>query len=165
MRENFDLQLSKISNLKNADKKSQLLDDLSTAYISSYADNKHLDESLLYVKMTRKYLRSQGFTNAEINDYLLERSYISKTDLRKLKTESIYLHDSVSIAPHIENKIERHNSRTTTDLLIAELKKRPELLSCLQRGVNESYIKRRFKMHNPTLLKNFYNKHKSIIDD
>lgn len=163
MRENFDKEIEKVKTV-NKSKSFRLLDDLSTAYISSYADDKHLDESLLYVKLTRKYLTSKGFTLAEIDDYLLERSYISKTNLNRLKTESIYMNDSPAIAKHIENIQDRIQGKNCTDIIIDRLKSQPDLLDCLKRHVNESYIKRKFNINSPTLLQNFYDKNKNIID-
>jgi len=162
MRENFDKELNKIKTI-NKSKSYRLLDDLATSYISAYADNKHLDESLLYVKLTRKYLTSKGFTVAEIDDYLLERSYISKVQLNRLKTESIYMNDSPAIARHIENIQDRLEKKKTTDIIIDHLKSKPELLRALKKGINKSNLNRKYNIENPVLLQKFYAEHKGII--
>jgi len=162
MRENFDKQLSKLEKMKS-EKRFRLLDDMSTAFISSYASNEHLDKSLLYVKLTRKALLSKGFTLAEIDDYLLERSYISKRQINRLRTESIYMNDNMSITPHIENKADREQEKNVNDLIIDKLQSAPVLLSALKRGVSEAHLRQNLKIKNATLLKNFYEKHKDII--
>ena len=163
MRENFDKEIEKVKTV-NKSKSFRLLDDLATSYISSYADDKHLDESLLYVKLTRKYLTSKGFTLSEIDDYLLERSYISKTNLNRLKTESIYMNDSTALAKHIENIQDRIQEKNCTDLIIDNLKTKPDLLEALKKGINKSNLNRKYNISNPVLLQNFYNKYKDIIE-
>jgi hypothetical protein len=161
-RENFDNELSKVKRV-NKSKSFRLLDDLGTAFLSAYSENEHLDKSLLYVKLTRKALLSKGYTLAEIDDYLIERSIVSKTRVNKLRTESIYMNDSTSIAPHIENRVDRHNARTTTDLIIDGLLSRPELLNALKNGIKKSWLNEKFEIKNPTMLIDFYNQHKDII--
>jgi len=163
MREKFDAELNKIKTVSKA-KSYRLLDDCATAFISAYADKKHLDESLLYVKLTRKYLTSKGFTVAEIDDYLLEQSYISKTRINKLRSDSLYMPDSLTVTPHIENKVDRHNTRTTTDLIIDKLQSNKDLIIALKNGISKQSLQYKFKISNSQLLINFYNQHRDIIE-
>jgi len=165
MRENFDSELEKIETISKYSKTRacKMLDDMGTAYLSSYSSQEHLDTSLIHIRTAKKYLRSKGFTQAEIEDYMLEKSYISKTDLNRLRTESIYMCDSPSLAPHIENIVDRQNSRTTTDLIIDKLQSNQDLLLCLQKGMRADNLQRKFNLTNTTLLINFYEKHKEII--
>jgi len=162
MRENFNMQLSKVEKMKT-EQRFRLIDDLATAFISSYASNDHLDKSLMYVNLTRKVLLIKGFTLAEIDDYLLEQSYISKRQINRLRTESIYMNDNMSIAPHIENKADRQQEKNGTDIIIDKLHSEPVLLSALKRNVSEAHLRQNLKIKNATLLKNFYEKHKDII--
>ncbi len=162
MRENFDNQLSKLEKMKT-EKRFRLLDDMSTAFISAYSSNEHLDKSLMYVKLTRKALLSKGFSLAEIDDYLLEQSYISKRQINRLITDSIYMNDNMSIAPHIENRADKQQEKNVNDLIIDKLKSKPELLEALKRGVSRENLAITFNLKNTTLLKNFYEKHKEII--
>ena len=159
----FDEQLQKAQEIAKYNKlrSSQLLDDLSTAYISNEFDT--LDKSYYAVKSIRKSLRSQGYTLAEINDYLLEYSYITKTQINKLRNQSIYMHDSMTITPHIENIADRETKQKATDIIIDTLKSKPKLLSALKRGVSAQYITQKLHVNNSTMLIDFYNKHKEII--
>jgi len=165
MREKFDLEIQKaISKRYNKKISSRLFDDLATAYISQPAHG-HLDNSLQAVKNTRHALAREGYSVAEIDDYLLENSYLSKTQIRKLRTQSIFIEESGSLNPAIENRIANHSDQTTTDLIIDELKARPELLKCISNGMRADNIQRKFPtVTNTTLLINFYNKHKDIIE-
>ena len=160
----FEEQIKKAEKLAgyNKQKACRLLDDLATAYISQ--DFNTLDKSYYAVKSIRKTLSSMGYTLAEIDDYLLQFSYITNTQIRKLRTQSIYMNDSMSIVPHIENIKDKEQKRIETDLIIDTLKSKPKLLQALQKGLNKSTLLRTYDIHNPTLLQDFYNKHKSIID-
>ena len=100
-----------------------------------------------------------------IDDFFIERSYLSKTRLRNILNDSIYTGDSVTIKPEIVNRPALHDDRTTTDIIIDGLKSRPQLLSALQRGLTQSTITEVYKVKNAQLLINFYNKHKDIIDN
>ena len=165
MREKFDSEIQKaISKSYNKKLSSRLFDDLATAYISQPA-HEHLDDSLQAVKNTRSILAREGYSIAEIDDYLLEHSYLSKTRIRKLRTQSIFIDDSGSLNPAIEHRIACHSNESTTDMIINELHSRPVLLSALQRGTSEAHLRQNLKIKNATLLINFYRHHKSIIDD
>jgi len=164
VREKFDSEIQKaISKSYNKSVSSRILDDLATAYISQPAHG-HLDESLRAVKSTRHALAREGYSIAEIDDYLLEHSYLSKTQIRKLRTQSIHIDDSGSLNPAIENRIANHSDQTTTDLIIDELKSRPSLLRALQKGFNESHIRNNLHIPNSKLLIKFYKHHKDIIE-
>jgi len=159
----FDEQIKKAEKLSgyNKQKASRLLDDLATAYISDNFDG--LDKSYYAVKTTRKMLASMGFTLSEIDDYLIEHSYITKTRINKLRTQSIFMNDSISIAPHIENIADRETEQKVNDIIIDTLKSKPKLLSALKRGVSAQYITQKLNVTNSTMLIDFYNKHKEII--
>lgn len=162
MGEIFNQEIEKAKSLSyNKTKQTRILDDLGTAYLST--DFEGLDKSLLSVKMARKYLSSQGYTHAEIDDFFLQKSCLSKTSLRKLRNESIYnednsIRDVVSCIPF-------HTDMNTTDLIIEELKSRPALLQALKKGSSRDAIAKTFKLNNTTLLINFYNKYQNIIED
>lgn len=160
----FEEQIEKAKKLSgyNKQRASRLLDDLATAYISDSFDT--LDKSYYAVKSARVSLRAQGFTVSEIDDYLLEYSYLTKTKINKLRHQSIYMNDSPAIAPYIENIESRETKRICNDLIIDTLKSRPALLKALQKNMSASNITRDLKVKNATLLINFYNEHKSIID-
>ena len=70
--------------------------------------------------MARKYLSSQGYTQAEIDDFFLQKSCLSKTSLRKLRNESIYNEDN-SVREVVEC-VPFYTEKCTTDLIIEELK-------------------------------------------
>lgn len=162
MGEVFDKELEKAKSLAyNKSRQARVLDDLSTAYLST--DFEGLDKSLISVKMARKYLRSRGYTQAEIDDFFLQKSCLSKTSLRKLRNESIYNEDN-SIRD-IVSCIPFHTDTNTTDLIIEELKNRPALLQALKKGSSRDSIAKTFKLNNTTLLVNFYNKYQSIIEE
>ena len=163
MGEQFDKELQKAEKLSkyNMSRASRLLDDMATAYLS---DEFHgLDKSLVAIKTAKKAMRAQGIKQDIIDEYFLQRSYLSKTQLRQFVNDSIYTGDS--LRPEVENIVALHMSRTTTDLIIDGLHNRPELLSALQRGVQKATLVKTYGMHNPVLLQNFYNKHKDIIDN
>lgn len=164
MREKFDSEIQKaISKRYNKKLSSRLFDDLATAYISQPAHG-HLDDSLKAVKSTRSILAREGYSTAEIDDYLLEHSYLSKTRISKLRTKSIHIDDSGILNPAIENRIACHSDQTTTDMIINEIHNRPELLRALQKGIHKSNLNRKYNIPNPVLLQKFYQFHKDIID-
>jgi hypothetical protein len=163
MREQFDSELKRIEKISkyNKDRSIGMLDDMATAYISSN-EYGHLDTSLVVVRSTKKLLRSQGFSRDEVNDYMLENSYLSKTQIRKLRLQSL---DDVQYSKEIiDNRPLLHSERTTTDLIIDGLKSRPALLNALKRGVVKQNLTQNYNVANAQLLINFYEKHKSIID-
>jgi len=165
MGEKFNAELQKAEKLSkyNMSKASRLLDDMATAYLSTDFDG--LDKSLVAVKTAKKAMRAQGIRQDIIDDFFLQRSYLSKTTLRSLVNDSIYMGDTVIVIPTIENRIASHNDKTTTDLIIDFVQSRPDLLSCLQRGTAREVIAKKFQLSNTTLLINFYNRHKEIIDN
>jgi hypothetical protein len=164
MGEKFNTELEKAKKLSkyNQLRASRLLDDMATAYLSTEFNG--LDESLIAVKTAKKAMRAQGIPQDVIDEYFLLRP-LSKTRLRELKNESIYTGDSVTVKPVIENRPALFNTATTTDIIIDGIKDRPELLACLQRGMRADNIQRKFNITNTTLLINFYNQHKDIIDN
>lgn len=164
MGEKFNSELEKAEKLSkyNIHKASKLLDDLATAYISTEFNG--LDKSLIAVKTAKKALRAQGIPAHIVDEFFIERSYLSKSQLRNFVSDSIYTEEN-NINPVIECIPSFHRDENTTDLIIAELKSRPELLKAIQRGVLPNNIQRDFKVNNPTLIINFYNNNKSIIDD
>lgn len=166
MREEFDKTLKEIEEIKkyNQYRASAMLDDMGTAFIS-VSEYGHLDDALKAVRMAKKSLRAAGHDRDFIEDYFLQRSYLSKTTMRQLKNESIYTGDTMTIAPVIENRIASHCDMTTTDMIINELRSRPELLSALRKGVSKQYLDQKFHVGQPETLKHFYNKHKDIIDE
>ena len=163
MGEIFNEQLEKAKKLSgyNKARASRLLDDLATAYISDNFDG--LDKSYYAVKSVRKSLLTAGYTVSEIDDYLLEHSYISKTRMNKLRTQSIYMNDSCSIAPHIENIADRETVRLATDIIIDTLQSKPDLLQALKSGHSRQRIEYKHKIKNVIELQNFYNKYNDII--
>lgn len=164
MGEIFNEQLEKAKKLSgyNKARASRLLDDLATAYISDNFDG--LDKSYYAVKSIRKSLSSAGYSISEIDDYLLQYSYITKTQINKLRNQSIYMNDSCSITPHIENIADKETKRIATDIIIDVLKSKPELLKALKKNMNQSNMQKKFSISNTSMLKSFYEKHKSIID-
>jgi hypothetical protein len=165
MREKFDSELQRIKKISayDTERACRMLDDMATAYIS-VSEYGHLDTALTAVKVAKKAMRAQGLTQDLIDDYFLQRSYLSKTQLRDFKNQSIYT-DTGDIAKTITSKIALFTDRTTTDLIIDRLQSQPELLSALKRGVSAQYITQKLDVPNSTLLINFYKKHKSIIDN
>ena len=163
-RENFDSELNRIEAISkyNKDRSLSMLDDMATAFISAPAYG-HLDKSLTAVRVARKALRATGKTKADIDDYLLECSYISKTKLKHLTTASIYT--DTTLDQLADKRPALFTERTTTDLIIDTLKSKPELLSALQRGVKKSGLQETYGVHKPTMLIDFYARHKSIIDN
>ena len=161
MGEVFNKRLEEISKMKIYSKRKQrALDDLATAYLQ---DGKPLDEGLHEVNKIKKSLRATGYSQQEIEDFLIERSYISKTSLRKYFHESIYNED-YSIKTVVECIPAFHIEKSLTDCIIDELKNRPALLKALKRNMRQDHISEKFNIKNPILLKNFYNKHKDIIE-
>ena len=166
MGEKFDTEIKKAEKLSkyNMYKASKLLDDLGTAYIST--EFNCLDNSLIAVKTAKKAMRAQGIPQHIIDEYFIERSYLSKTQLRSFVNDSIYTEDdSMKTKLVVELIPAFHTDKTTTDIIIDELKSRPVLLSALQRGVSAQFITQKLNVPNAIALKNFYKKNKSIIDD
>jgi len=163
MREQFNSELERIEKISKyaTGRASGMLDDLATAYISA-SEFGHLDKSLISIRTAKKHMRAQGHTKEQINDYFLERSYLSKTTLRQITTDSIYNADN-SLKPIIENLTINNYNENVTDIIIDKLKSEPVLLSALRRGVSEAHLRQNLKIKNATLLKNFYEKHKDII--
>ena len=162
MREQFDSELKRIEKIStyNKDRAVSMLDDMATAFISAN-EYGHLDTSLVVVRATKKLLRSQGYTRDEVNDYLLENSYLSKTQIRKLRVQSI---DDIQYSQEIADKRPAlFDSCTTTDLIIDSLKSRPELLNCLKNGMPRKTLEDKFRLSNSSTLIKFYEQHKDII--
>ena len=162
MGEKFNQEIDKIKALKSYSKqKESLLSDLGTAYISDQFEG--LDKSLVAVKSMRKALRAAGYSQQEIEDYLIQYSYITSTLIRKMFNESIYNEDC-----SIKNVVEIvpfHTDYNTTDIIISELKSRPALVKALQAGIHKSNLSRTYGIKDPTLLKSFYAKYENIIND
>ena len=163
MGEKFNEELKKAEKLSkyNAHKASKLLDDMGTAYISTEFEG--LDKSLIAVKTAKKALRAQGIPAHIVDEYFIERSYLSKSQLRNFVNDSIYTEEN-NINPVVECIPSFHRDENTTDLIIAELKSRPQLLKALQKGMRQDHLAKKFNVNNPTLIINFYNKNKNIID-
>ena len=141
-------------------RKQRALDDLATAYLQ---DGKPLDDGLFIVNSIKKALRANGYNSQEIEDYLIEFSYCSKTRIRGLYNESIYNEDC-SIKKVVECIPAFHTDKSLTDSIIDELKSRPALLKALQKGVKKSCLNEIYKINMPTLLIDFYNANKDIIE-
>lgn len=157
----FDKRLEEISKIKEYSKRKQrALDDLATAYLQ---DGKPLDEGLHEVNKIKKSLRATGYTAQEIEDFLIERSYISKTSLRKYFHESIYNED-YSIKTVVECIPAFYSEKSLTDLIINEIQKRPKLLRALKNNASKQYISQKLCIDQPTLIKDFYNANKDIIE-
>ena len=161
MGEIFDKRLEEISKMKTYSKQKQrALDDLATAYLQ---DGKPLDQGLFIVNSIKKALRANGYNQQEIEDYLIEFSYISKTQIRNLFHQSIYNEDC-SVKKVVECIPSFHTEKSLTDLIIEEIQNRPALLKALRKNKAATHITRDHQVHNATLLKNFYDKHKNIIE-
>ena len=161
MGEIFDKRLKEVSKMKTYSKRKQrALDDLATAYLQ---DGKPLDQGLYEVNKIKKSLRATGYSQQEIEDFLIERSYISKTSLRKYYHESIYNED-YSIKTVVECIPAFHTEKSLTDLIIEEIKNRPKLLNALRKKVDKAYLSRDLKIQHPVLLQQFYNANKDIIE-
>lgn len=163
---NFNSELDRIKEIQsyNVERASKMLDDLSTAYISA-SEHGGLDKSLIAVRTFKKLLRSHGFTIADINDFLIEKSYISKRRIRDLKTESIFQSDSQSIRPEIMAIKTEYtpDNNNTVDLIISELKSKPVLLEALKKNCSIQYLSHDLNISQPTALKKFYEQYKDII--
>ena len=161
MGEIFDKRLKEVSSMKTYSKcKQRALDDMATAYLQ---DGKPLDDGLHIVNSIKKALRANGYNSQEIEDYLIEFSYCSKTRIRGLYNESIYNEDC-SIKKVVECIPAFHTDKSLTDSIIDELKSRPALLKALQKGVKKSCLNEIYKINMPTLLIDFYKANKNIID-
>lgn len=163
MGEIFNTELKRIKEISayNKSRAYSMLDDMATAYLST--DFNGLDKSLLAVKTTKKLLRSMGYSKSEIQDYLLEHSYITKTRIRKLRIESIYNEDC-TIRKEVENVPMYAETSKPIDIIIDTLKSRPELLSALKRRVNKGTLSDYYHVTSPVLLQNFYDKHKDLFN-
>ena len=161
----FDEEISKAEKIAkyNKTRSAKLLDDMATAYLSTEFNG--LDKSLIAVKTAKKALRAQGYSQADIEDYMLQRSYLSKTNLRHLCNDSIYTGDDNMLNPVIELRVASHSDRCTTDLIIDELQTRPALIRALKKDCTVRNLEITYKVNNAQLLKNFYSKNKEIIDD
>lgn len=161
MGEIFNKRLEEVSKMKEYSKRKQrALDDMATAYLQ---DGKPLDQGLFIVNSIKKALRANGYNQQEIEDYLIEYSYCSKTRIRKLYNESIYNEDC-TIKKVVECIPVLHTDKSLTDCIIDELKNRPKLLKALQKNSSEANIRQNYGITNSTLLINFYNANKDIIN-
>ena len=161
MGEIFDKRLEEISKMKIYSKQKQrALDDLATAYLQ---DGKPLDQGLYEVNKIKKSLRATGYSQQEIEDFLIERSYISKTSLRKYYHESIYNED-YSLKKVVECVPAFHTDKSLTDLIIEEIKSRPKLLRSLKNNASKQYLSQKLNINQPALLKDFYAANKDIIE-
>lgn len=163
----FDAELNRIKEIQsyNVERASTMLDDMATAYISA-SDHGGLDKALAAVRTFKKLLRSHGHTTADINDFLIEKSYISKRRIRELKTESIfYGGDSVTIKEEIMDIKTDYtpDNNNTVDLIISELKSKPVLLEALKKNCSIQYLSYDLNISQPTALKKFYEQYKDII--
>ena len=163
--EKFNSEIEKIKAIKTFSKRKQILiDDLASGYLSAYADNEcSLDQGLIRIKTMRKMLRAKGYSSDQVNDFIIERAYISKADIRKIFNESIYNFDD-SIRTDVETIPAHFNGQCTTDLIIDELKARPELLKALDNKMDLSNMQKKFRITNVSLLQQFYNANKDIIN-
>ena len=161
MGEQFNKRLEEISKMKTYSKQKQrALDDMATAYLQ---DGKPLDQGLFIVNSIKKALRANGYNQQQIEDYLIEYSYCSKTRIRRLYNESIYNEDC-SIKKVVECIPAFYTDKSLTDSIIDELKSRPVLLADIKKGMRADNLQRKHKINNTTLLINFYDKHKAIIE-
>ena len=161
MGEVFNKRLEEAQNMKTYSKQKQrALDDMATAYLQ---DGKPLDQGLFIVNSIKKALRANGYNQQEIEDYLIEYSYCSKARIRRLFNESIYNEDC-SLKKVVECVPAFHTDKSTTDMIIDELKNRPKLLKALQKNSSEANIRQNYGIANSTLLINFYKANKNIID-
>lgn len=161
MNEIFSKRLEEISKMREYSKRKQrALDDLATAYLQ---DGKPLDEGLHEVNKIKKSLRATGYTAQEIEDFLIERSYISKTSLRKYFHESIYNED-MSFKKVVECIPSFYTEKSLTDLIIEEIQSRPKLLNALKNKASKQYLSQKLFINQPALLQQFYNANKDIIE-
>ena len=166
MGEKFNREIEKIKAIKTYSKRKQvLLDDMASGFLTAYAEHEcSLDKGLIRIKSTRKALMAIGnYSIDQINDFIIEQSYISKSTLRKMFHQSIYNYDD-TIRNDVETIPAHFSGKCTTDLIIDELKNRPALLNDLKNGMCADNIQRKHKINNTTLLKNFYEANKDIIN-
>lgn len=149
-------QAEELQKLDNYDRASKLLDDLGTAYINGFEFN-GLDKSLIAVRTGKKALRMRGTQAQLVDDFMLERSTLSKTQIKRFLNESLYSTPECQElqAPHIKNN--------EVDQVISEIESRPYLITCLQAGHSRQYIEQTFNLKGVVELQNFYKKHQSII--
>lgn len=165
MGEKFNTEIEKIKAIKTYSKRKEILiDDIASGYLSAYADKDcTLDQGLIRIKTMRKMLRAKGYTPDQVNDFIIERAYISKADIRKIFNESIYNFDD-TIRNDIETIPAHFSGQCTTDLIIDELKTRPELLQALENKKDLSNMQKKFKVNNISMLQKFYDANKDIIN-
>lgn len=165
MGEKFNTEIEKIKAIKTYSKRKQILiDDMASGFLAAYADNDcSLDQGLIRIKTMRKMLRAKGYTPDQVNDFIIERAYISKADIRKIFNESIYNFDD-TIRKEIETIPAHFSGQCTTDLIIDELKRRPELLQALENRKDLSNMQKKFKVNNISMLQKFYDANKDIIN-
>ena len=157
----FDKRLEEISKMKIYSKRKQrALDDLATAYLQ---DGKPLDQGLHEVNKIKKALKATGYSAQQIEDFLIERSYIGKTSLRKYYHESIYNED-YTIKKVVECVPAFYTEKSLTDLIIEEIQSRPKLLNALKNKASKQYLSQKLNINQPALLKDFYAANKDIID-
>ena len=155
-------ELNRLSKMaRYTQNKERVLSDIATAYISDEFTG--VDESLKAVRSMRKALRAKGFSLQEIDDFLIQYSYITKSQIRKTYNDSIY--DNNNNLKYVVECIPFHTDSTTTDIIIDELKSRPALLKALHNNCTIRNLEITYNVKNAALLKNFYNKNKSIIED
>ena len=155
-------ELNRLSKMaRYTQNKERILSDIATAYISDEFTG--VDESLKAVRSMRKALRAKGFSLQEIDDFLIQYSYITKSQIRKTYNESIY--DNNNNLKYVVECIPFHTDSTTTDIIIDELKTRPELLKALSKNCSVRNLEITYRVKNAKLLKNFYNKYENIIND
>ena len=83
--------------------------------------------------------------------------------MKDIMINSIY-NDDDTIRNDVETIPAHFSGKCTTDLIIDELKNRPALLNDLKNGMRADNIQRKHKINNTTLLKNFYEANKDIIN-
>lgn len=164
MGEQFNSELKRVEELNKYSKKraSRILDDMATAYLSG-REHGGLDKSLIAVRQAKKALRMQGFNQDFIDDYFLQKSYLSKTQLKQFMNESIFTGENGTINPVIEQLQAREQRKNINDLIIDELKSRPELIGVLKRGTTKQNLRQNYNVTSSQLLLNFYEEHKELF--
>ena len=161
MGELFNKRLEEISKIKEYSKwKQRALDDLATVFIQR---DKSLDQGIHEVNKLKKALRATGYNSQQIEDYLIEYSYITKKSIRKYYHESIYNED-YTIKKVVECIPAFHTEKSLTDLIIEEIKNRPKLLNALKNKASKQYLSQKLFINQPALLQDFYNANKDIIE-
>ena len=158
----FIEQLEEIKKIKTySEKKQNLLDDMASAYI---ADNKgDLNESIKSIKTMRKALKMKGYSLREINEYILQYSYLSKSKINRMFSQSMYNEDN-SIKSVVEC-VPFFTPHSTTDLIINELKTRPALVRALKKNIDNSSMQKTYNVKNPALIKKFFAQYENLITE